>query len=183
MRLELREGSEEPLTIEHFELLYGAHDSGILAPIVSVGFSRFVLLPQDDVTPLQNASLRSSIVPGEHVTAGGVAGAQGGWKLLRVVGPTLAEFGVVQPLAEPSFRVLRKDAEPLSVGDWRTDSVAAKSLQQISSLLGAFPLSETGADAACFTWIPPGPFLVHCVNSSAEAGDVLLEIYPLPSGL
>ncbi len=131
---------------------------------------------------LSNLSVRAWGGDGDDTLIPGVVIARIGndmTPLVRAIGPTLAEFGVTNPLPDPAIDVLSRDAEVLAGNDqWGglPDYIAR------FNRLGAFPLPDDSLDAVSVIWDTTAPdgfsrFTVPVRSMTGESGDALVEIY------
>jgi hypothetical protein len=106
--------------------------------------------------------------------------------LVRVVGPTLATFGVAGTMGNPKLELYR-----LNPATGRNDLVATQDnwgsatdaayTAQVAGQVGAFALPAGSLDAALVVTVAPGSYTV--VGSSSDGiatGVVLVEIYVVP---
>jgi rhamnogalacturonan endolyase len=94
--------------------------------------------------------------------------------VIRVVGPSLAQYGVSHPLADPQLAVYRDQNRIAANDDWGRDSGAnAASFATV----GAFPLPEGSKDAAIVLNLLPGAYAVHASSATGETGTALIEVY------
>lgn len=122
---------------------------------------------------------------GETVVAGFVVtGSTPKKMIVRAAGPSLAQFGVINPLKRPQL-VIRDSAGrlydaafpyPLIGGapDYATD--LADSLAKA----GAFRATPGSADAVKLLPMAPGAYTAEVTSADASGGTVLLEIYDVP---
>lgn len=129
--------------------------------------------PPTEQPPLLNFSTRLTLAAGQRVTSGFVLGGTESRRVLvRAVGPSLANFGIQNPLATPTLAVFRHGADvPLLV------PLAPFLANAAAATVGAFPLPLGGRDMASVTTLAPGPYTLEV---SGGAGEVLVEIYLLP---
>lgn len=156
-------------------LVFNTPDSGHLSPAF---FSRFQIAEASLTDPMVNTSVRGNINPGESLTAGLVV-QEGRRFLVRVIGPTLDDFGL-------------KGTESMTAGIWsesrevgilktvESGDFPSVALQKIETLLGAFPRREGSADLFWFSSLSPGVYTVEAVNTGPGAGNVLIEVYSFP---
>lgn len=144
---------------------------------VAAGHSHTVFA-QVPETYLTNLSTRVSLTPdGSDLVAGFViSGTEPMEVLVRAVGPTLADYGVEEPLANPSFRIFDSQAEVVdSNDDWGSND--PDNLRNVAQALGAFTLPEGSADAATIVTLNPGAYTVRVERPAGTGGTVLLELY------
>lgn len=110
--------------------------------------------------------------------------------LIRVVGPSLAPFGISNGWADPDFQLFR-GAEPavlhqFSYGDWtsalNTPSLSPTvGLRRIFDFTGAFALLAGSKDAVAVVRLAPGAYtIVAAATGSDPGGEALIEVYFLP---
>jgi len=96
--------------------------------------------------------------------------------LVRGVGPGLAGFGVLQPLADPRLRIIADDGRVVAENDnWDEGTSGAAAFAQA----GAFPLVAGSRDAALTLTLPAGAYTAHVIGSAGTSGTALLEVYDL----
>lgn len=104
--------------------------------------------------------------------------------LIRAVGPSLSQFGINAPLADPQIRVVRQ-ADSTTVGendDWHVQP-AWQDVQAAFTTTGAFPLPDPAVtpttDAAVLADLPvsPGGYTVNVTGKNAGTGVAIAEVY------
>ncbi len=94
--------------------------------------------------------------------------------LVRAVGPTLATFGIVNPLARPRL-TLYHETEPILVAeDWGEWSQA---VTDAANSIGAFPLVAGSSDAAVVATLAPGNYSAMVSGRTPDSGVALVEVY------
>ena len=97
-----------------------------------------------------------------------VAGTGGKLHTVRGIGPTLANFGVGNTLADPRL-TLYQGANPRDSNDnWTTDD---------GRNAGGFPLPAHSLDAVINTFLAPGAYTVAVSALNNATGNALLEVY------
>jgi hypothetical protein len=101
--------------------------------------------------------------------------------LIRVVGPSLAQFGVSNVDAHPVLTLYRNQVVLASNTGWFQGGQpgAGAIIETDAKNVGAFALPEGSADAAIDVTLAPGAYTVVATTSDGSAGTVLLEIYQL----
>jgi uncharacterized surface protein with fasciclin (FAS1) repeats len=140
-------------------------------------------LPAAEVANFANRGLAGS---GEQTLITGItiAGAPDTYKLVlfRGRGPSLAAFGITNPLPNPAVTVFRNGAMIGSNDNWRTGG----QLRQITAT-GFAPGNDN--EAAVMMLMTPGPYTYHLGSSGASgAGIGLAEVFvieekPIPANL
>jgi hypothetical protein len=127
--------------------------------------------PVLDAPPLVNISTRATLSAGQIHTSGFVVGGKVARSvLIRAIGPTLANFGVSNPLPSPTLTLFSRQFSISSNSGWGGDPF----LEATFSAVGAFSLPKTSRDAALVTSLIPGAYTVQVAGG---AGEVLVEIY------
>ena len=98
--------------------------------------------------------------------------------LVRAVGPSLVNFGVTAPIADPFLSVVASSGALLSSNnDWGNSSALANAAAQ----LGAFALNAGSRDSALQVSLPVGTFTT-VVGGGGVPGPALIEIYDADLG-
>lgn len=176
--------------------IYGVRssDAGIYQLVTSepnrtVLPSQFLILGVGPPDRLVNQSTRAVLAAGagQNLTAGFVvaAGAAQAKKLvLRAVGPSLAAFGVANPLRAPVLRVFDAAGTPYTNGYVYPAIVGgptyATDLADALARTGAFPVAAGTLDAVVMMPFLPGAYTAQVTSGDTTAGTVLLEIYEVP---
>jgi hypothetical protein len=148
--------------------------------------SQALILGVGPTQRLTNLSTRAQVGAGEKTFIAGfvVSGRQQKKVILRAIGPTLTQFGVKEPVAEPVISVYDQDGKPYTngyvypavVGGPTYESDLAESLAKT----GAFPLPPGSKDAVSMMPFIPGAYSVHVNSADGTPGIVMLEIYEVP---
>lgn len=94
--------------------------------------------------------------------------------LIRAVGPTLATFGIGNPLAKPRLTLYHETAPIVVAEDWREWSQA---VTDVATAIGAFPLVAGSSDAAVVATLAPGNYSAIVSGRTPESGVALVEVY------
>ncbi len=143
----------------------------------------FVVSPIVEAAPLlANVANRSFVAVGRPATAGFIL-QEFTEVLVRGVGPGLAVFGVASPAARPKLKIFAGSAAIPTNSGFPVLALVAESLARITAFCGAFPLTDA-RDSAVVLRLGPGAYTVQAaVESDAEAGEVLIEVYAIPGSL
>jgi hypothetical protein len=131
---------------------------------------------------LSNLSSRATISRATPSVTTGlvVSGPASKQFLLRAVGPTLASFGVSNPLNDPKLILMDASGNPIaSNDDWQTSSTAT-AVASATTAAGAFTLPPGSKDSALLVTLPPGSYTALTQASDGGYGTVLVEIYEVP---
>ncbi|GAB5559960.1 MAG: hypothetical protein SynsKO_16070 [Synoicihabitans sp.] len=191
MRLDRPDGAPLPegprLQIDSID----SDDLGIYQLRVTSPFGS-TLSPVQDLRPklrprLSNLSGRGSIGNTSPLVAGFVIdywrraethpSRSSGKILLRGVGPTLADFGVQTPAADPHLVFENKQDGSTSTNDNWSPLGAHDDLLRVAQ--GIFPLKENSTDAQLLLSAGKGIYLSHVQTSSNSSGVALAEIHSM----
>jgi hypothetical protein len=134
-------------------------------------------LSQNSNSTLANISTRGLVGTGDDVLIGGfiVNGSVGSAKvIIRALGPSLAAFGVPNPLANPTVELRDKDGNVLGSNDNWQDDPAQAALIQASTIPPPNVL-----ESAFVTTLPPGPYTAIVTGKNGTTGNGLFEVYDL----
>jgi hypothetical protein len=94
--------------------------------------------------------------------------------LVRVAGPTLADFGVTDALRDPVLRVINSRGELVAgADDWAID------LEDRFRQVGAFPFRRGSWDSAVVADLLPGVYTIEVKAFGPQTGTYLIETYQL----
>ena len=97
--------------------------------------------------------------------------------LIRAVGPTLTDFGVGNPLADPTVTVRRPPGVLLAFNNDWGDQAPGPPVGEAAAQVGAFPLLPGSKDAAVVPLLAPGPYTAQVGSGDGTAGLALVEAY------
>jgi uncharacterized delta-60 repeat protein len=123
-----------------------------------------------------NFSARGSTGNGESTLIAGfsITGPNVKRVLIRAVGPSLKQFGIAAPLADPVLTLYRGSTAIASNNDWS----GAAELSSTFAATGAFAFSATDSkDAAIVVTLPPGGYTAQVTGANDTTGVVLVEVY------
>ena len=151
--------------------LYGANVVPIASlPPVNPPYARIV-----------NFSARAIAGAGSKMlTVGFYVAGNGKNLLVRGVGPTLADFGIANPLRDPVLTLTGPSGEIGTNSAWQTTSTGATQGSLVSSAeaqVGAFALPNGSADTALLATVGQGSFTASIASPNGSSGIVLTEIY------
>jgi predicted outer membrane repeat protein len=130
-------------------------------------------LDPDPVSKLANISTRGFILTGDNVMIGGFifGGGPGATKVVvRGIGPSLAQFGVANPLLDPILELHDGNGATIdSNDDWITN-------QQAIAATGLQP-SNNAESALLITNLSPGAYTAILRGKNSALGIGVLEVY------
>lgn len=119
----------------------------------------------------------SALSPANSLTAGFVIGGSTSITVLvRAIGPSLAGFGISEPLDAPTLTVYSSNLNlPPVAGNtgWSSDPVLA----QAAADVGAFPLAQGSADSVLLLTLAPGAYTAAVTSADGSTGGALIELY------
>jgi hypothetical protein len=124
---------------------------------------------------LANISTRGFVQTGDNVMIGGfiLGGSNGSTDVaVRGIGPSLAQFGLSNVLADPTLELRDSNGVLLTANDnWQNDPVSAAQLTR----LGLSP--HDPLESGIFATLVPGAFTAILAGNNAGVGVGLVEIY------
>lgn len=127
----------------------------------------------DSPSQLANLSTRALVQTDDKVMIGGFIVGGTTNVVVRALGPSLADFNVPNPLANPVMYVRTKDGTLVkSNDDWQDDSNAS----QVSEN-GLAPANDL--ESALYLTVPPGEYTAIVSGAGGESGVGLVEVYHL----
>jgi hypothetical protein len=123
---------------------------------------------------LSNISTRGFVDAGDNVMIGGfiIGGGNGAEVIVRALGPSLADFGIANPLSDPFLALYDANGVLVAMNDnW-------KDTQQIAIEATAI-VPPRDAESAIVIAVAPGPFTAIVSGKGGETGVGLVEVYSL----
>jgi hypothetical protein len=129
------------------------------------------------VTQFINISSRGFVETGENVLIGGIvlgpAGSAGNRLLLRAIGPSLAGFGITQPLLDPTLELHNMNGALIAFNnDWKATQQAA------IQATGLAPTNDS--ESAILFTAAAGSYTAIVRGGNATTGVAVVEAYDLP---
>ena len=157
----------------------GASTGNVLAEI----YDATVVGSYTSQTPrLINVSCLQQVSQNGILSAGFViGGATPLTVLIRVSGPTLSAFGVLNVMPDPTLTVFTGSTQIAKNSGWASTAANQSSVMSAEALTNAFTYtSMTSHDAAIVLTLNPGSYTVQATSASGVAGNTLIEIYSVP---
>lgn len=143
--------------------------------------------PTTEITfpALSNLSTRGYAgAAGQPMIAGFViTGEEDVTVLVRGIGPTLAGFGVADPVADPTINLFNASSTttPIHTNDNWGDATNATEIAAAAARVGAFALTDGSLDAALLVSLPPGVYTVQLTGSNPGGlQNAMVEVYWVP---
>ena len=124
---------------------------------------------------LGNVSTRGFVGVGDNVMIGGVIIGSGDNPIvvIRAIGPTLANFGIVTPLLDPTIELHDGNGNVIGFNDnWREPQVQAVQATQLA------PTDDR--ESAIVAFLSPGTYTAIVRGKGTNTGVALVEVYRLP---
>jgi hypothetical protein len=134
-----------------------------------------------------NLSTRGHVGEGERVLIGGliVEGGQPRNLFIRARGPSLAQFGVQEPLRDPKITLYRGGEAIAENDSWRTTILGQLFPPPWIQTFAPPPLElawmvpESDAEPVLWLSLPPGAYTVHVSGQGGSTGIALIEVFDL----
>jgi hypothetical protein len=148
-----------------------------------VGLVEVYDLSGDASSILGNISTRSFVQTDDNVMIGGfiVQGAQPKRVIIRAIGPDLTQYGVPNPLADPTLELHNGTGALIASNDnWMTTIIGGIiTRDQVQDIRNSGHAPGDSNDSAIIAELPPGNYtaIVRGVNNTTGVG--LVEVYDL----
>ena len=132
---------------------------------------------------MSNISMLARVTGGDDALTSGfvISGQTPRQVLVRAIGPSLASFGLTDPLGLPQLTVFKGSRVIGSNEGWGKDEDTIKVLTEAFDRAGAFRLQDSASrDAAIILTLQPGPYTMQVKSADRKAGAALLEVYEIP---
>jgi hypothetical protein len=138
-----------------------------------VGLAEVYDLDQPSATRLANISTRGFVQTGDKVLIGGfiIGGSEPAKVLVRGIGPSLANFGVTNPLTNPVLELHDPNGAVIRNDDWRNT-------QESDIAATTIPPSDDRESAVLAT-LSPGNYTAIVRGKDDTMGVALVEVYIL----
>jgi len=125
---------------------------------------------------LANISTRGLVESGDNVLIGGIITSKGLTKVVvRAIGPSLANFGITNPLLDPTLELYDGSGTPIAVNDdWQTSQ---KDLIEETNLPPNDP-----RESAIFAALGPGNYTAVVRGKNGTQGIAVVEAYNVGAG-
>jgi hypothetical protein len=125
--------------------------------------------------PLANISTRGQVLTGNDVMIGGfvIQGSGPQTVVIRARGPSLAQFGITNPLANPVLQLFSGQTQIASNDNWQTGASASQ-----ISLAGLAPSDP--AEAAIRVTLNPGAYTAIVTGAGGTTGIGIVEVFAVP---
>ena len=162
-----------PASSKDAALLVTLSDGNYVATVASAdgatgpGMVEIYEVPGSGTGRFINLATRTAITSSQTATAGFVIRDGRKEVLLRVVGPTLGNYGVASPASDPRMTLYRGESAIASNDNWSSGAAHPS----------AFVLPAGSKDAALRLALDPGNYTMVAESVTPSGGIVLLEVY------
>ena len=131
-----------------------------------------------------NVSQRGYVAGGERVLIVGfvVDGGAPRNLVVRALGPSLAAFGVKEPLADPKLAVYRGAEKVQENDDWAAGSLGRPHLAMVPPPSPFHLVPPNAKEPAIELSLAPGAYTVVVTGADGGSGVALVEVYDLDAG-
>lgn len=171
----------QPQVGEVFQLILPGTFSGAFSTINTTGFTGQVNYSSSGITItvttvsglLLNISTRLNVLTGDNVLIGGfiIDGTAAKQVIVRAIGPSLGNFGVPNPLADPTLELHASDGSVISNDNWKDTQQA-----EIEAI-GFAPTNDL--ESAILATLEPGAYTAIVRGTNGGTGVGLVETYDL----
>jgi hypothetical protein len=139
--------------------------------------------PPTPISELSNISTRALVQTGENVVIGGfiVQGSETKRVIIRAIGPELAQYGVPNPLFNPTLELHNGMGALIASNDNWTHTIIGGIItsNQVRDIMNSGYAPGDGRESAIIADLPPGNYtaIVRGVNNTT--GVALVEVYDL----
>jgi hypothetical protein len=183
-RVEIEQTGLQPQDLRESAIVTTLAPAAYTATVASASGSNGVgLVEIYDLGPtanskLTNISTRGSVQTADAVMIGGFT--LGGTSInpakvvVRAIGPTLGQFGIRNPLTNPTLSLFDSNGQMVGANDnWQDDSSQASQLQAMSLA------PQNSSESAVVTTLPPGQYTAVVAGQGGASGIGLIEVYSI----
>jgi hypothetical protein len=126
---------------------------------------------------LANISTRGLVESGDNVLIGGIIASKGLTKVVvRAIGPTLANFGITNPLLDPTLELYDDSGTPVATNDdWQTS--------QKDDIEEATLAPNDSRECAILAALPAGNYTAVVRGKNGATGIAVVEAYNVSPGI
>jgi hypothetical protein len=130
-----------------------------------------------------NISTRGQVLTGASILIGGfvIEGSVDKRVVIRAIGPTLEDFGLVGNLSNSSLDLFRSGdragVPPFETNVNWEDNANSAEVATVTAAVGGFPLNPGTQDAVLLVTLPPGGYTAQVKGVGGTTGVGLIEIY------
>ncbi|MDB4474272.1 hypothetical protein N9023_04640 [Opitutaceae bacterium] len=148
----------------------------VVDPVASIEEGFEVPVIRNSASKPVNLSARADVTTANPITVGFViGGSQSQTVLVRGAGPSLANFGVPNPLSNVKLQIFEAGATSPLV----TSEVVTTQSVTLAAEVGAFALGANSEDATVVQVLQPGAYTAIVSGVGGATGNAIVEIYEI----
>ena len=151
-----------------------------------IGLAEVYDLGTNNTSILGNISTRSLVQTGDNVMIGGfvVQGIQGKRVIVRAIGPELSQYGVPNPLPDPTLELHGANGRLIASNDnWMATIIGGIITQdQVAAIRDSGHAPSDARESAMIVDLPPGNYTAIVRGKNIVIGVALVEVYDLDNG-
>lgn len=124
-------------------------------------------------------SSRASVGTGDNIMVSGfvIQGSTPKQVVVRAIGPSLAQYNIANPMADPQVTIYDSNSQPIAGNDNFGSVANLSDLKAAMSRLGLSALPDGSRDAAMLVTLKPGLYTAQVSGVNNGTGVGMLEIY------
>ena len=151
-----------------------------------IGLVEVYDLGTNSTSILGNISTRSLVQTGDNVMIGGfiVQGIQAKRVIVRAIGPELSQYGVPNPLLDPTLELHDANGRLIASNDnWMATIIGGIITQdQVAAIRDSGHAPSDARESAMIVDLPPGNYTAIVRGKNIIIGVALVEVYDLDNG-
>ena len=151
-----------------------------------IGLVEVYDLGTNSTSILGNISTRSLVQTGDNVMIGGfiVQGIQAKRVIVRAIGPELSQYGVPNPLLDPTLELHGANGRLIASNDnWMATIIGGIITQdQVAAIRDSGHAPSDARESAMIVDLPPGNYTAIVRGKNIIIGVALVEVYDLDNG-
>ena len=151
-----------------------------------IGLVEVYDLGTNSTSILGNISTRSLVQTGDNVMIGGfiVQGIQAKRVIVRAIGPELSQYGVPNPLPDPTLELHDANGRLIASNDnWMATIIGGIITQdQVAAIRDSGHAPSDARESAMIVDLPPGNYTAIVRGKNIIIGVALVEVYDLDNG-
>jgi hypothetical protein len=143
--------------------------------------------PPTPASELRNISTRAFVQTGDNVLIGGfiIQGTETKRVIIRAIGPELAQYGVPNPLFNPTLELHDGTGALIASNDnWQHTIIGGIiTMNQVRDIMNSGYAPGDGRESAIIADLPPGNYTAILRGVNNMTGVALVEVYDLSPGI
>jgi hypothetical protein len=160
---------------------------GLVGNTRTLGITATTEAPPTPGPRLSNISTRAFVQTGDNVLIGGFIIQGTGTKrvIIRAIGPELAQYGVPDPLFNPTLELHDATGALIASNDNWTHTIIGGiiTMDQVREIMNSGHAPSDGRESAIIADLPPGNYTAILRGVNNTTGVALVEVYDLSPGI